>query len=52
MDGGRKWFAARGWSWADFVTNGRRLEDFRETNDALALRAVAVADKELSDGRQ
>lgn len=52
MNGGRSWFAARGWSWADFVAEGRRLEDFRVLNDALADRAVAAADEEARNGRQ
>lgn len=51
MGGGRQWFAQRGWSWSDFVAEGRRLQDFRDQNCAIADRAVAAADKEASDGR-
>lgn len=51
-NGGRAWFAARGWSWASFVAEGRRLQDFRDAKDALADRAVAAADQEARDGRR
>lgn len=50
MDGGRDWFAARGWSWSDFVSNGRRIEDFEETGCPLAARAVKFAREEVADG--
>lgn len=51
ISGARKWFAQRGWSWAEFVTNGRPLEDFIATGCPLAARAVAEAHKETADGR-
>lgn len=55
MSGGRQWFAQRGWSWNDFVLNGRDLQQFRDTNCPLALRACAAADAEaeaeVNDGR-
>jgi len=50
MKGGRSWFALRGWSWIDFVAEGRPLSDFVATGDPLALRAVAAAEKEARDG--
>lgn len=49
MGGGRAWFARRGWSWSDFVSNGRRLQDFRDQKCALADRAVAAAEQEAFD---
>lgn len=51
MSGGRVWFAARGWSWSDFVAEGRPIADFVATGDPLALKAVVFAEKEAQDGR-
>jgi len=50
MDGARKWFSQRGWSWGQFVAEGRVLSDFEATGCPLAARAVAVARKESVDG--
>lgn len=50
-DGGRGWFAARGWSWGDFVADGRVAQDFIDTGDTLALQVVAAAHKEIDGGR-
>lgn len=50
LNGARKWFRARGWSWSDFVTNGRPVADFKETRCPLADRAVAVAEREAGLG--
>lgn len=40
---GRDWFAARGWSWADFVANGRPAEDFEATGDPFAALVAEAA---------
>lgn len=50
MNGGRIWFARRGWSWSDFVAEGRPLQDFRDQKCALADRAVAAAEEEARNG--
>lgn len=52
MKNSRLWFAARGWSWTDFLDNGRPVADFIATGDPLALRAVAAAEQEATDGRR
>lgn len=46
MKGTREWFAARGWSWSDFITNGRPAQDFIETGDPLAMKPVEAARRE------
>lgn len=49
-NGARQWFAARGWSWADFVQNGRPVEDFEATGCPLAARLAKAAREEDSRG--
>ena len=44
-DVGRKWFAAHGLSWADFVREGLPASVFEETGDPLALKLVEHARK-------
>ena len=52
MGGSRVWFADRGWSWTEFLIEGRPVADFIATGDPLALRAAAEAQKEeMTDGR-
>lgn len=46
MKGTRDWFAARGWPWGDFITNGRPARDFIETGDPMAMRPVEAARRE------
>lgn len=48
---GRLWFAARGWSWAEFVAEGRPIEDFEATGCPLAQPAIAFAREEAENGR-
>lgn len=43
--GGRQWFAARGWSWADFVRHGIDADTLTATGDGLALALVDHARK-------
>lgn len=47
----RMWFKDRGWSWQDFLDNGRPVKDFIATGDPLAEPAIAAAEKEARDGR-
>ncbi len=49
--GARVWFRARGWSWTDFLANGRPVEDFEATGDPLTERAVAEVYREAEHGR-
>lgn len=51
MAGTRAWFAARDWSWASFVAEGRPAEDFIATGDPLAMRPVEAARRESDDGQ-
>lgn len=51
MKNSRMWFAARGWSWSEFVLHGRPVEDFIATGDPLAQPAIDAALKETTDGR-
>lgn len=52
MDGARKWFAQRGWSWSEFLADGRPVADFEATGCPLAARAVKIAREEVAeDGR-
>ncbi|MGE8653756.1 MAG: hypothetical protein ACN6NV_08425 [Acinetobacter gandensis] len=41
--GSRAFFLARGWDWQDFLKNGRDVQDFINTKDAMALQVVEVA---------
>lgn len=41
--GSRAFFLARGWDWQDFLKNGRDAQDFINTNDAMAMQVVEVA---------
>jgi hypothetical protein len=51
MNGARAWFKARGWSWAEFINEGRPACDFIATGDPLAMRPVEAARKEMNNGR-
>lgn len=52
MSGARTWFAQRGWSWSDFLSNGRAIRDFEETGCPLAARAVEKAVEEMIEDGQ
>ncbi|KXZ65974.1 MULTISPECIES: hypothetical protein [Acinetobacter] len=41
--GSRAFFLAQGWDWQDFLKNGRDAQDFINTNDAMAMQVVEVA---------
>lgn len=51
MNGARQWFARQGWSWSDFVQNGRPVEDFEATGCPLAARLVVAVREDAADGR-
>lgn len=38
--GARRWFAAMGLDWADFVRNGIEADVLRATGDAMAIRLI------------
>ena len=41
--GSLEFFLAQGWDWQDFLKNGRDAQDFINTNDAMAMQVVEVA---------
>lgn len=48
--GARAWFEHHGFSWSDFLTNGKSADELDATGDALAFRVTAIAREE--DGRR
>ncbi len=46
--GAREWFARQGWSWSDFLANGRPVEDFDALGDPLGSRVAEIAREELA----
>lgn len=42
----RKWLAAHGIEWADFLDRGATAEFFRATGDAQAIKAAELAENE------
>ncbi len=50
--GARDWFKQYGFSWSDFLENGKPVEELEATGDALALKVTAIARKEEEDGRR
>ncbi|MDR7062009.1 MULTISPECIES: hypothetical protein [unclassified Sphingopyxis] len=52
MPGARRWFAAHGLDWSDFVTNGIPATVLGQWGDPLAARAIEQARaEETNDGR-
>ncbi|WLJ71138.1 hypothetical protein [Sphingomonas phage Carli] len=50
--GARGWFKAQGWSWSEFIVNGRPADDFRATGDPFAIQVAEAAEQEaLTSGR-
>jgi len=47
----REWFAREGLNWPDFVNNGIDAEILRATNNAMADKAIAHAER-VSNGQQ
>ncbi len=52
LQGARAWFKRHGWSYNDFIRDGRPVEDFEETGCPLAQRAVKIAREEVAGGDQ
>lgn len=46
----RPWFASKGLSWSQFISEGCDAEVIRATGDALALKVVAIAEREIDRG--
>ena len=46
----RAWFDVQGLSWSEFVATGTDAEVLRATEDPLALRVIAVAEKRNERG--
>lgn len=49
--GARAWFKKYGFSWTDFLANGKPAEELEATNDELAFRVTAIARKEAENGQ-
>ena len=45
----RRWFAAHGFSWSDFIQHGIPAETVAATGDPLALIVVEAAKREQDD---
>lgn len=41
--GARNWFQSHGFSWADFLQNGKSADELEATGDPLAFRVTAIA---------
>lgn len=48
--GSREFFQKHGMSWADFLRNGVEREALEKLKDAMADKAIAVADAEIAEG--
>lgn len=48
--GSREFFNKHGLSWSDFLRNGIERDKLYNTNDAMAQKAVSVADMENDNG--
>lgn len=46
----RRWFSSEGLDWADFLKNGIAAETLRQRDNAMAERAIARAETEVSNG--
>lgn len=44
--GSRQFFEKHGFSWADFLRNGIERDTLIQTNDAMAFKAIEIAEKE------
>lgn len=50
--GARQWFEFHGFSWQDFLDNGKAAEELEATGDAFAFAVTAIARAEAADGRR
>jgi hypothetical protein len=48
--GARHWFAQQGWSWQDFLREGRPAADFEATGDHFAAQVAELARQEAANG--
>lgn len=51
-EGVKPFFDARNWDWLDFIKNGINAEKLIETNDAMALKVVEIAQEEYNEQRE
>lgn len=49
--GARRWFNSYGFSWSDFLQNGKPADELEATGDPLALKVVAIAREDTANGR-
>ena len=49
--GARRWFKSYGFSWNDFLQNGKSADELEATGDPLALKVVAIAREDAANGR-
>lgn len=52
MGGSRMWFGRHGFSWSDFLANGRSAESLESTGDALAFQVTTIAREEAANGQR
>lgn len=50
MGGSRRWCAANGVPWGEFLERGLSADYLRAFNDPIVNRAIAEAEKEASNG--
>lgn len=50
--GAREFFSKHGLDWGDFLRNGIDVRKIEAIGDAMAMKVVAHARKEVTDGRQ
>ena len=51
-EGVKPFFDARNWCWLDFLQNGIDAQKLIDTNDAMALRVVEIAQAEEDERRK
>lgn len=48
-EGVKPFFDAHGWDWPDFLVNGIDAQKLINTNDAMALKVVEIAEREQNE---
>ena len=51
-EGVKPFFDAQKWDWLDFLQNGIDAQKLIDTNDAMALRVVEIAQEEENERRK
>lgn len=51
-EGVKPFFDTRNWDWPDFLQNGIDAQKLIDTNDAMALRVVEIAQEEENERRK